>query len=108
MTDSGRLAEPATGAAPHPVAAFRDAVLEPDFQIETPVALAAEPTLTASDQATAAGAINVNPKAAAGDLATRPPHKVPDHTGLAEVNKLGGVLRHQRSCGKRSRYAVYR
>jgi cell division transport system ATP-binding protein len=59
MTDSGRLAEPATGAAPHPVAAFRDAVLEPDFQIETPVALAAEPTLTASDQATAAGAMIV-------------------------------------------------
>jgi cell division transport system ATP-binding protein len=58
MTDSGRLAEPATGATPQPVAAFRDAVQEPDFQIETPVAVA-EPTLTASDQATAAGAMIV-------------------------------------------------
>jgi cell division transport system ATP-binding protein len=58
VTDSGRLAEPATGAASDPVALLRDAVQEPDLQIETTVAVA-EPELTASDQASAAGAMIV-------------------------------------------------
>jgi cell division transport system ATP-binding protein len=58
VTDSSRLAGPATGAAPEPVAFFRDAVQEPDFQIETPVAVA-QPELTASSQASAAGAMIV-------------------------------------------------
>jgi cell division transport system ATP-binding protein len=58
VTDSSRLAGPATGATPEPVAFLRDAVQEPDFQIETPVAVA-QPELTASSQASAAGAMIV-------------------------------------------------
>jgi cell division transport system ATP-binding protein len=58
VTDSSRLAGTATGAAPEPVALLPYAVQEPDFQIETPVAVA-QPELTASSQASAAGAMIV-------------------------------------------------
>ncbi len=43
--DSGRLAEPPTGAAPGPAAFVRDPVQDQDLQIEIPV-LAAEPQLS--------------------------------------------------------------
>jgi cell division transport system ATP-binding protein len=58
VTDSGKLAESASGAAPEPVTRLRGAVQEPDFQIETPVSVTA-PELTASAQASAAAAMIV-------------------------------------------------
>jgi cell division transport system ATP-binding protein len=58
VTDSGRLAEPATGAATDPAALLRDPVQESDFQIETPVAIA-ESEHTVSTEIAPAGAMIV-------------------------------------------------